>query len=316
MARKTSVSKKIAAAAKKNEMQIRKAALETFCKSIHEAAQSNNGKLPYRYMTKFIQENKRTCPWLNRDIINSAFSRYKKKMSNPGTHSEGPTSEILVASKSVQSLKTSISDLTSDSQTSTRIESRTKGGRPVGSSIVNKRKRQEAIVMMKNDIAREYKSEVDEAKGKSRRVRNGLLEEIIQRHKKKRNLTDVNIPLRTICQRVVRNNLIVDNHHCGGHLSPLVSIDDIVVGILIQMSRIRECLTPSVAIELVNSLIEGQPIQKHLIEWKKKSLNDEEGKVGRSYWRSFLNKLCHPDMCNSLSAKIYWFNIHHIETVI
>ena len=154
------------------------------------------------------------------------------------------------------------------------------------------------------------------------------------------------------------------------------------------MSRIRECLTPSVAIELVNSLIEGQPIQKHLIEWKKKYSNDEEGKVGRSYWRSFLkrnnhrlistrgqkyelnrqnwttyanfrhmynhiynemvdagvaeplgksiwmdiegnecleeeavgcqvtHKLCHPDMCNSLSAKIYWFNIHHIETVI
>ena len=59
------------------------------------------------------------------------------------------------------------------------------------------------------------------------------------------------------------------------------------------MSHIWECLTPSVAIELVNSLIEGQPFQKHLIEWKKKYLNVETGKVGRSYWRSFLKRNNH-----------------------
>ena len=47
------------------------------------------------------------------------------------------------------------------------------------------------------------------------------------------------------------------------------------------------------AIELVNSLIEGQPFQKHLIEWKKKYLNVETGKVGRSYWRSFLKRNNH-----------------------
>ena len=84
----------------KNELQIRKVALETFCSSIHEAAQNNNGKLPYRYMIKFVQENKRTCPWLNRDIMDSAFSRYKKKINDLGIHSEGPTSEIIVRDKS------------------------------------------------------------------------------------------------------------------------------------------------------------------------------------------------------------------------
>ena len=36
MARTTSVSRRIAAAAKKNELKIRKAAIETYCKSIHE----------------------------------------------------------------------------------------------------------------------------------------------------------------------------------------------------------------------------------------------------------------------------------------
>ena len=88
--------------------------------------------------------------------MNSAFSRYKKKINDLGIHSECPISEIIVRDKSSQSLKTSLSDRTSDLQTSTKSESRIKGDRPVGSSIVNKRKRHKAIVMMKNDITREY----------------------------------------------------------------------------------------------------------------------------------------------------------------
>ena len=71
-------------------------------------------------------------------------------------------------------------------KSSTKSESRTKGDRPVGSSIVKKRKRQEAIVMMKNNITGEYKSEVDAVKEKKRRVRNGLLENIIHCYKKER----------------------------------------------------------------------------------------------------------------------------------
>ena len=59
MARSTFASKRIAAAARKKELQIRKASIETYCKSIHEAAKSNNGKLPYGYMTKFVGEKKK-----------------------------------------------------------------------------------------------------------------------------------------------------------------------------------------------------------------------------------------------------------------
>ena len=59
MARSASISKRMAAAARKNELQIRKASIETYYKSIHEAAKRNNGKLPYGYMTKIIDENKK-----------------------------------------------------------------------------------------------------------------------------------------------------------------------------------------------------------------------------------------------------------------
>ena len=60
MARKTSVSRRIAAAAKKNELKIRKAAIETYCKSIHGVFKtSRNNRLPYGFMMKFVQENKK-----------------------------------------------------------------------------------------------------------------------------------------------------------------------------------------------------------------------------------------------------------------
>ena len=80
MARMTSVSKNIAAAAKKNELKIRKAAIETYCKSIHEASQSNkSGRLPYGFMMKFVQENKKYSSWLTQAMMNSAWKRYKKQ---------------------------------------------------------------------------------------------------------------------------------------------------------------------------------------------------------------------------------------------
>ena len=113
--------------------------------------------------------------------------------------------------------------------------------------MVNMKKREEEIVMMKNDITQEYKEEIEMAKKRQRRVENGLLDSIIKKHKEKRGL-DIDIPLSTIRQRVARKNLVINNHHCGGHQSPLAAIKNIVVGILCQMSRLRECLPPSRAL--------------------------------------------------------------------
>ena len=146
--------------------------------------------------------------------------------------------------------------------------------------------------MMKNDITQDHKTEVELAKKINRKVRNGILMDIIQKHKEKRGLK-VHIQLSTIWQRVVRKNLIINNHHFGGHQSPLAPIESIVVGILCQMSPLREYLPPSRALSLINSLIEDQPIQKDLIEWKRKYSNDTKGTVGTSYWNSFLKRHRH-----------------------
>ena len=111
-------------------------------------------------------------------------------------------------------------------------------------------------------------------------------------HKEMRDL-DVNIPLSTICQRVVRKNLVVNNHHCGGYQSPLVPIEDIIVGILFQISCIQECLPPSRALCLINSLGKDHPILTNLIKWKKKYSIETKGTIGTSYWKSFLKRNRH-----------------------
>ena len=104
--------------------------------------------------------------------MHSAYIRFKKKVLDV-PHSDKP-GEIQVTSNFV-TVKSSLSDLGSDSQTTLVKEERSKGGQPISTTLVNKKKKREAqIVMMKNNIAKEYKQEVDKAKRKGIKVRNGL----------------------------------------------------------------------------------------------------------------------------------------------
>ena len=121
---------------------------------------------------KFVQENKKYSSWLTQAMMNSAWKRYKQNNIDV-QNSERKPSEIYL-SRSTTSLSSSLSDL-SKSQTSNKGQM--KGGRPLGTTLVNQKKREEQIVMMKNDITQGYKREVEMAKKMNRRVRNGILME-------------------------------------------------------------------------------------------------------------------------------------------
>ena len=160
------------------------ASIETYCKSIHEAAKSNNGKLPYGYMTKCVDENKKSSSWLTSALMHSAYIWFKKKILDV-PYSDKPD-EIQVTS-SFLTVKSSLSDLSGDSQTTLAKEERSKGERLIATTLVNKKKREAQIVMMKNNIVKEYKEEVDKVKRKRIKARNGLLQGIIQKHKRKKD---------------------------------------------------------------------------------------------------------------------------------
>ncbi len=71
-------------------------------------------------------------------------------------------------------------------------------------------------------------------------------------------------------------------------MSPLLKIEDTVVKFVIRMAEIRQSLTPSKGLTLINSLVDGTPIQKELEIWKNKFSNNTKGSVGQLCWGAFL----------------------------
>jgi len=152
----------------------KKACLANLCETIHNKVLSNDGRMPYRYMPTLIKENQKDSVWLTRDIFNSAYTRYKKKKKKKrrlegNSEKDQPTIlQIRVDKKKVSSFRTSLSDLTNETVCSSStsnddtnngnensndtlsVENRDRGGRPIGTTQSQKRKRDEMIVSMKN----------------------------------------------------------------------------------------------------------------------------------------------------------------------
>ena len=76
---------------------------------------------------------------------------------------------------------------------------------------------------------------------------------------------------------------------CSGPLSPLHSIEPLVVGIILERATMRQLIRVSEGIALVNLMIEGTKLEEDFVKWKRAtnpSLSIDE-KVGRNYWQSF-----------------------------
>jgi len=60
----------------------------------------------------------------------------------------------------------------------------------------------------------------------------------------------------------------VMNKNGSGQISPLLEIESQFVTIVVQMARIGDPLTPTVALELINDMIAGTKYQDLLKKWK------------------------------------------------
>ena len=85
-----------------------------------------------------------------------------------------------------------MSDLTGDSSLK-----RLKCGRPVGSTMDNKRKKRENVIDAKNEITMRYRILSDEERKKSQYVRKGHLKDIAEEVKKKRKNDHTDIIMNT-----------------------------------------------------------------------------------------------------------------------
>ena len=257
---------------------MKKAVLESMCKSTWTESQGNRGRVTYGYVSSLLREHEVTYDWITRDIVNKAYSKYKKQRCMSGSNLGLDNVEVNI----LGDFSDDFSSISHSRASSSHQSSKTsKGGRPIGSTKENKRKNHIALVAAKNEITKRYSDLVDINRRRNKKVKRGALAEIIYCVKKKRGIDDAIIPSSTIRQRVFRKSTEIFHH--SGHVSPLLEIEDTIVELVIQMARIRECLTPLLGVSLVNSLIKDCPIQRKLIEWKRKYSNNSDGPIGIGY---------------------------------
>ena len=161
--------------------ELRKSFLEKICMEIDSAVRaSENGKVPYGFVTKIINETKAEEPWINKNIISFAW---KKFCGRNDTKDAGR-----------------ITDNQHDD--SSKKSSRSKGGRPKGTTLLMKRHLKESVIAAKNEITSMYHEERKQYKKKGENLPIGWLKATIESVCIKRGIpANVKIPLSTIRNR-------------------------------------------------------------------------------------------------------------------
>ena len=129
----------------------------------------NNNRLPYAYITKLLEdlESSPSFRWLTRNIVNKAFIKFKaklesekKKMNNQTQTSSGTIMGMSIEVEASTDDTATLSELSGDvpstvGNTTTKSSSnRSKGGRPVGTTIKAKEERERKIFLTKNLITK------------------------------------------------------------------------------------------------------------------------------------------------------------------
>ena len=261
-----------------NAKRLAKAAKDTIltdlCNSIDIKKRENNlsrdDRIPRGFVAGLVAGVKPVCPWISRDAINNEYRRRRK---NGIFYIEAGAS--LTTTGAVDIARNTVSDITLE---------RKKGGRPVGASNKNKNNLKLAVIASKNEIATLYKAERDQA-GK-KRLKRGRLDDIIKEVKERNSLPDDIVIDKPLIRQRMKQNIFVSVGHAGLS-SPLTKIEPEIVETLIQLSKMRQSLTPSQSVKLINSMITGTDIQQKLISFKQKYSHGGDGTVGVGYWNGF-----------------------------
>jgi len=178
---------------------------------------------------------------------------------------------------------------------------KSKRGRPKGTTkkelFCSKRRKQMAL----NYAASEASTVKSSANSGGERVPKGTYNKIIKEAEEKFNLDEGAISKPTLLTRLRSNRKTVAAGR--GHVSPLLAVEAHFVDIILQLSAMRQPLTASGALTVINSLVETSNMQGEIMKWKANNLpdekDDEEGRtnqayLGAAYWRNFKKR--HPEL--------------------
>merc|ERR1740124_363519 len=187
-----------------------------------------SGRIPDKLVSRLAEGIRNVCLQITRHTITNEHRKQKKFgiFYNPTTNTDGHVgTDIIPAPVTLP---------------------HTKGVRPVGSTSKRKKDNKLSEIAAKNEIVTIFEKKRKEAGTK--RLKRRFLDEIIETVKQKNNLQHITISKQCIKQHLKpEQNTIVVNYH-SGHSSPLADIEQDVVSVMIQMARLRQCVTPSQAI--------------------------------------------------------------------
>lgn len=176
---------------------------------------------------------------------------------------------------------------TKEPTSSITITSKVPGGRPKGTTNLQKHHLKEVLFATKNEIASLYLKEKEKYQKNGKKIPDYWLQNKVAEVSAKRGLPkSESISLATIRSRKGKNVM-----QGGGPETLMASVGPHLVELICAMAEIRRCLTASEAIALANSLILGTETERRIIKWKKaRNQYDDNspviwGKNGGSYLR-------------------------------
>ena len=288
----TAAAKKTVRRAKATLKLARTKTLDDIAARIKVAKCNNNNKIPRNFVSSIVNELEPVCSWINRDVINYHYRTWSKR-SNVNLDPPNPTpvnqDEIAMENAIPVSSDDSATSISNHIEILEEEAVRKKGGRPKGTTDINRKLLSDSILAAKNEITDLYA--IAKSNAGANKVEKNTLQTIINQIVKKRKLpNEVSINIDTIRRRVSRKSHFVTQ---TGVSTPLACLEEIIVTIVIQMARIRQCLSPSKGLRLVNSVIAGTDAQADLIKWKTRHCSNSLGTVGKGYWRGFMKRHGH-----------------------
>ena len=250
---------------KDRENAAKQLVLNKCCSELHDATLENGGRKPYGMVASMVNDLKAACPWISRHTINFAYEKY-------------------IASKE---------DKLDDAKVSDTPVTQNVGGRPVGSTKEAKLELKTRLRECLNACASEFHEQKNVAKRDGKYLKKGCLEEIIRKQKEIFQLSDnIKIDKELIRARHYRGHLNVNSM---GPVSPMAAVEPQLVKLIIRMSRIRRCLTPTQCLLLANDLVEGTKYQDEIIAFKEKRYRRkfEKASLGQNYWKGFKKRWEH-----------------------
>ena len=189
----------------------------------------NGERIPHGEFNKQLERVNDLCPTIIRNIINKVVRLHWTSLMYEG--------ECAIVSNE-------------DNDTIDKF-SRDRCDRPVGTTIVSKHENELRRVKVHNDISMKYSVE-NKSLSYGKRLPKCCLNEIIKGVTSKYGLYSSGVCFVTIKKRTTRSNNVIVHRIHGGHISPKTKVEDKLVGLIIQMVRIRHPLNPSNYLQFAN----------------------------------------------------------------